>query len=369
LEDYDRSIHCLEKAIDLEPQSAIAHAYLSSTQGSRVHFAPNGQLVKRAEAEAREALRLNPDIPETHRTLAGALYQRNEFTEALEEQLRAIEVGGPEEHVTSSRAMTLIQIGQPGRALSWLDMANHWASAPGSYESLVGDCWMLLTEDEKAEAAYQRAMELRPESPNGWVGLCHLRLLQGKVDAARKLISENGAQWFGGADAVNDNHPAEIRAQVEFFSRNYSEAEKLYAQLNASNPSGGVFSYGALSYASCLGRIQQIFGKQAEAQSILEATLTTESAIPSRSNDPATIYRIAAIEATLGRVETALRDLQAAAAAGWLDYRSLQLDPRFDSIKGEPRFHDTISALKTRVLELKGQTGQPIKMALRQNND
>jgi hypothetical protein len=110
-------------------------------------------------------------------------------------------------------------------------------------------------------------------------------------------------------------------------------------------------------------------GKQAEAQSTLEDALARESAIPSKSNDPATIYRIAAIEATLGRVETALRDLQAAAASGWLDYRSLQLDPRFDLIKGEPRFHDTISALKTRVLELKGQTGQPIKMALSQNKD
>jgi tetratricopeptide (TPR) repeat protein len=233
------------------------------------------------------------------------------------------------------------------------------ASTPGSYEFLVGDCWTLLAEDGKAEAAYQRAMELRPESSNGWVGLCHLRLLQGNVEAARKLITENGTQSFGGADAVNDNHPAEIRAQVEFFKRNYSEAEKLYGQLVKNNPGGGVFSYGALSYASCLGRIRQALGKQAEAKSTLEAALTTESAIPSRSNDPATIYRIAAIEGSLGRIETALDELHAAAAAGWLDYRSLQLDPRFDSIKGDPRFRDTLSALKSKVSELRRENINP----------
>lgn len=369
LEDYDRSIRCLERAIALEPRSAIAHAYLSSTQASRVHFAPDGHLLKRAEAEAREALRLNPDLAETHRTLAGALYQRNEFAEALEEQLRAIEVGGPEEHVTSSRAMTLIQVGQPGRALPWLDMANHWASAPGSYESLIGDCWTLLTEDDKAEAAYHRAMDLRPESPNGWIGLCHLRLLQGDAKSARRLIIDNEEQRVEDMIAVNDNHPAEIRAQVEFFSRNYPEAEQFYSRLSKSNPDGGIFSYGSLSYASCLGRARQSLGKQAEAQSILEGALARESAIPSRFNDPATCYRIAAIEASLGHVNIALRYLEAAITAGWLDYRSLQLDPRFDGISQDRRFRDFISKVKTRVIELKGQASQPMNITTTQQAD
>ncbi len=73
VEDLDRSIRCLEKAIELEPRSAIAHAYLASTIGGRDHFAPEPRELERAQAEAKEALRLAPELPDAHRALAGVL--------------------------------------------------------------------------------------------------------------------------------------------------------------------------------------------------------------------------------------------------------------------------------------------------------
>jgi hypothetical protein len=85
--------------------------------------------------------------------------------------------------------------------------------------------------------------------------------------------------------------------------------------------------------------------------------------------DPATCYRIAAIEASLGHVNIALRYLEAAITAGWLDYRSLQLDPRFDGISQDRRFRDFISKVKTRVIELKGQASQPMNITTTQQAD
>ena len=54
-------------------------------------------------------------------------------------------------------------------------------------------------------------------------------------------------------------------------------------------------------------------------------------------DDAESLYRLAAAEAVVGRNEEALRDLRLAAAAGWLDYRSPQLDPRFDSVSEDTR--------------------------------
>jgi hypothetical protein len=44
--------------------------------------------------------------------------------------------------------------------------------------------------------------------------------------------------------------------------------------------------------------------------------------------------------------------LRAAAAAGWLDYRSLQLDPRFDGIRNDSRYQKTFETMASRVLFL-----------------
>jgi len=48
---------------------------------------------------------------------------------------------------------------------------------------------------------------------------------------------------------------------------------------------------------------------------------------------------------------------------GWLDYRSLQLDPRFDTIAGEPRFRQVISVLINKVMGLKRSAGQSKNLA------
>jgi serine/threonine protein kinase/tetratricopeptide (TPR) repeat protein len=360
IDDYDRSIRCLAKALEIEPNSAIAHAYLSSTEVSRTHFVPDPQLLDHAEKEARNALRLDRDSPEAHRALAGVFFQRNALVDALEEQLQAIEVGGPEERVASFIGMTLMALGQPHRALGWLEMANHWAALPGSYDTLMGDCWSLLADDDRAAAAYHRAIDLRPEVPDGWVGLCHLYLLQGDVDIARKVHEENWSRTKNYEAVINDNHPNEMLAQIELFARNYQAAEHLYSQLARSHPAGGIASYGGLSYASALGRLRQSLHEEAGAASLLQECLARETAASSAHSNLASLYRIAAIESSLGQKNSALEHLRAAVSAGWIDYRSLRLDPRFDTVADDARFDEIISALTTKVSELRRQTGQPV---------
>jgi serine/threonine protein kinase/tetratricopeptide (TPR) repeat protein len=363
IEDFDASIRCLEKAIQIEPTSAIAHAYLSSTQGARAHFVPDPYLLQRAEQEAREALRLEPNIPDGHRALAAVFFHRNEFAAALEEQLAAIEAGGPEERGASFIGWTLMTLGQPDRALDWLNMAKHWTSGPGSHDSLIGDCWTLLNDDQNAELAYRRSMDLRPDSPDGWVGLCYLRLLQGNLSAARQLCEENRAQFRAYEGTFNDNHPSAMVARTELFSRNYRAVEPLYSELVRRNPVGGTASYGAMSYASALGRIRQAMGDEAGGHSVLKECLALELEREPSSMNPVALYRIAAIEASLGDLDAALRRLRAAVTAGWIDYRSLLIDPRFDALAGDPRFQEILSTLKARVSGLRRQTGQPMTMA------
>ncbi len=360
VEDLDRSIGCLERAIAIEPRSAIAHAYLASTIGGRDHFAPDPRGLERAEKEAKEALRLAPNLPEAHRALAGVFYQRGNFSGALEEQLRAIESGGPEEHVAGFIGMTLRKLGRPERALGWLTMAQHWASRPGDYDALIGDCWTLLGDDAKAERAYRRSMDLRPDFSEGWVGLCHLRLLQREMGEARALVGQNRER--SNRRNASDTAPDEITAQVEFFARNLPEAKRLYLGLRDRASGSGISHYGAITYSSALGRIEQLLGAEPAGRALLEQARVREMTdLP--PNDPANRYRLAAIESALGQTEAALDHFRAALAAGWVDNRSPGLDPRFDTLAADKRFQALLSDLATTMAEKRRQTGQPQPMA------
>jgi len=366
IEDYDRSIRCLDRAIKIEPRSAIARSYLCSTQIARFHFLPDANLLEQAEKEAREALRLAPDLPEAHRALAGVFVHKDNFAGALEQQLGAIEVGGPEERVASLIGTTLITLGQPDRALGWLELAKQWAVLPGDYDALIGDCWTLLGDDEQAESFYRRSIDLRPEITEGWVGLCHLRLLQGDIVTARRVWQENQSHTTPNAN-VNNNSP-KVLAQIEFFSRNYREAERLYRDLADKEPTGGAGFYGGVSYTSALGRIIQALGDQSASQALLAQSLRTELAAQKNALNPDAQYRIAAIKSSLREKASAIKYLRAATAAGWIDYRSLRLDPRFDALAEDPDFLQIITSLTTKVAELRRQVGQPMAMALKGAN-
>jgi tetratricopeptide (TPR) repeat protein len=70
-------------------------------------------------------------------------------------------------------------------------------------------------------------------------------------------------------------------------------------------------------------------------------------------NNPDALYGLAAIESSLGQREEALRHLDKAVDAGRLDYRSLELDPRFDSLHEDPRFRAVCQKMADRVSSLR----------------
>ena len=355
-EDLDRSLRCLEKAVELQPKSAIAHAYLASTAAGRIHFGWNEQLLARAEKEAKHALALEPRLPEAHRALAGVYFQTGNYRDALEEQLRAVETGGPEELVAGFLGMTYGRLGQPVRSLAWLEMARQWTTRPGDYDPNIGDCWAELGEDEKAERAYRRSIELRPEQSTGWVGLAHLRLLEGDFAAARQICQQNYARAL--RDHPSDTWPEAIAAQIAFFSRDFAEAERLYRKLAAQDQSNGEAFYGEVTYDSALGRIEQAHPAETRSAATLERAREVELRSPFGANTAQVHYRLAALEASLGHPEKAIERFQLAVAAGWSDARSPRLDPRFDAIAQNTRFQQILSTLEARLAGLKQQANQ-----------
>lgn len=358
IDDFDRALRCLQRAVDLEPRSSIAHAYIAIAAAGRTHCVRDEDLLARARREAELALDLDPESPVAHRALAGVYYLQGKFPEALEEQIRAVEAGGPEERSVMSIGTILFRLGRPAYALGWFEMARRWATLPGEFDAWIGDCWTQMGDDERAESAYRRALALRPELSDGWIGLCRLRLLQGNAGEARRFWNEKGDRLRTSNDS--DRKPELMAAQLEFYTRNYAEAERLYRALAEKDMRAGEDFYGAVGCGSALGRLRQLLGDEAGGRRLLEECLAREIARPAVSQNPAALYEIAAIESSLGKHDLTLEHLEAATAAGWIDFRSLRLDPRFDSVAQDPRFKSLSSSVSRSVAEMRRQASQPI---------
>ena len=343
---FDRARSCFEKALQLEPRSALTHAYLASSAAARTHWVTDTTLLSYAEREAQEAFRLAPDSGEVLRILAGVDYQRGQLREALEAAFRAIETNPSNAKTFALLGMIFNELGRPDQGLHWFELARK--SEPGAYDSDLGDCWAALGDYEKARTAYERAIDLHPERSQGWVGLTRLYLLEADFAKARALcLQDRGFDQ----EAIDR---AQLTAQIEFFARNLSEAQRLYGRLDESNHDGGAAFYGNVSYGSALGRIGISQSHSIDARAMLQECLAKEmQQSESAPDNPDILYRISAIESSLGENEPAVEHLEAAVSAGWIDYRSLSLDPRFDAISNDTRFQAILGKLKLKVEDLR----------------
>ena len=348
--DFDRAIALFQKAIEAEPSSSLAHSYLAIAATSRTHFVAEMRFLELGKTEARRALELDPNSVAGHRALAGVYYQEGKYHEALEEQMRTIEIGGVGERIAAFVGLTLHRLGRPDRALSWYEIGVKLQERPGEIETPLGDCWAELGDDALAFKNYDRAMELKPGSSQGAVAKARLHLLRGELKEARDLC----------LDRSKNNDPGEmvqVAAQIEFFARNWAAAEELYARLAKGDAHGGGSFYGAVTYQSALGRTKQARDQNDAAIALLRESLDQETTNLGRQpNNPHAAYRVAAVEASLNLVEPAFQHLRQAIALGWLDYRSLQKDPRFDSLRVNPELDTLIDGLSAKVAELRSKT-------------
>lgn len=349
--DFDNAIALFRKALRAEPDSALAHSYLAMAATARIHYNADLSFLELGKNEADKALLLAPESGEAHKAKAGVCFQLGKFTEALEEQLRAIETAGLEERVVNFVGQTLDMLGRPDQALNWYALPSQRARTPGEADALAGDCWVKLGDDEQAVQAYKRASEYRPDFCEGVVGIAHVRLLQGDFAGAREML--RSATW----NRYEREYTDQLAAQIEFFARDFRAAEQLYRNLAESNPGGGGSYYGAVTYKSALGRARQALGDSKGAKTLLEVCLKKEAAALDRaSENPEAAYRLAAVESSLDMPDAALVHLGRAITSGWIDYRSLNLDPQFDSLHGNPAFQTIVSNLSSKVADMRSRT-------------
>jgi serine/threonine protein kinase/tetratricopeptide (TPR) repeat protein len=361
--DMDRAIACFEAAIREEPQSILARSYLAMAYMGKDILTSQPDFTEKALRLARETVDLSPTDPTANRAscVVHATYGR--YKDAIDYGFRALEYGDRSERAFGQIAFIWHMAGDPTKAIKWYEKAKASQHQPADYESLIGDCWTDLCLDERARVAYQSAADLRPDQPGGWIGLCRLKVLAKDWNGARELYSSQVDHYTGSPAS------REMAAFVEFLARKYDLAEYFYTELSRTDPLGGGRNAGssAVDYRSAVARLKLEKKEPAAARSLLtECILSQQSRLKFAPNDMLALYNLAAAEAMLGEVVSCLRDLQSAIDSGWIDYRSTQLDPRFDAVRESPEFKRLLSGLAMHVADLGRQSPAATKVVTNQ---
>jgi tetratricopeptide (TPR) repeat protein/tRNA A-37 threonylcarbamoyl transferase component Bud32 len=345
--DLKRAETILRRAVARQPRSCEVYWQLARVLSMQAAFTSNRSLLPEAEAVGRRAVELEPNNGDAHFMLAAVCYNLGRFREGLDQLALAFECNGPFSRGTNVAAQIYDTIGRPDLSLQWHFVGQKTEPHPAEDSASIGDSWALLEVDDRAQRLYERFAELHPEKPEGWMGISRLLLFHGELDQARAVTIENRKHH------TDFSYSEQMAAEVEFYTRHFPQAMDLYQKLFGGDADGGGGFYGAVSYRSALGRLKMDTAPSEGQQLLEEARHYEENLLREIPENPDTLYRLAAVESSLGQVQAALDYLNRAFKAGWIDHRSLRFDPRFDSIRPDPNFNKLLEAMRAHVASLR----------------
>jgi serine/threonine protein kinase/tetratricopeptide (TPR) repeat protein len=350
--DLVRAIDSFRKAIEIDPAYAQAHAMLGTAYGLMA-LQPGRDWLAQADEETATALKLAPMLPESRLAHGEILARHGQLHASIDECVTAYELDPVAARIAAKVGDTYYRTGRPDIAIRWYEKATRRDVRP-LYADTLGDAWMDLGDFEKAEVAYKIAAVFHPDLPAAVAGLTRLALFRGNHDEARKQSDMARSKY-------KDNpQPIMTAALVEFFTRHFDAAEQYYREASAFGQHRGVDFPGCVRFTSALGFIQRLSGKRARQGTALlqESRAVDQQETASAPENPRSWYSLAADESALGNQEAALAALERSIETGWIDYHSMNLDPRFDAIRATPRFQQAIAQLKQAVRQMAERTKQ-----------
>jgi hypothetical protein len=124
------------------------------------------------------------------------------------------------------------------------------------------------------------------------------------------------------------------------------------------NREGGVdFRYpGAVRFLSAIAFIHEQMGVSDGQDLLSDALALDQKEVSAAPGNPARLYSLAADYAALDQPTAAIITLEKAIEAGWIDFRSTTLDPRFDAIRATPGFQRATAQLHQSISEMAERT-------------
>ena len=189
--DEERSDDCIRRAVALDPNYALAWAYLSPRYGGD----------PRARQAAERALQLDPALPDA-RLAMGLWYERREWNWAAadKEFKRALELAPNYAVALQASSILAMKLGRFEEAIALAQRGTERDPiSPDAFEQL-GHALRHAEQWSEAEAAFRRALEISPRNPYARAYLGFVLSNQGHSQAAlneMRQVSDEAVRLWG----------------------------------------------------------------------------------------------------------------------------------------------------------------------------
>jgi TolB-like protein/Flp pilus assembly protein TadD len=186
-----RAMVPLEQAVALDPDFALAWAYLSAARSlAYANGVPSSDLAESALEAARRAMALAPDRAESYWALGS--YRRlveRDFARAVEVFRGGLGVSPGDVNLLRGVGLALMESGQLEPALDPLRRAQELDPRSFRVSTVLGDVFMRLRRPREAREAYDRALALAPAHLDILKRKVRTHLDEGDVDGARAVVA------------------------------------------------------------------------------------------------------------------------------------------------------------------------------------
>ncbi len=333
-QDNENAVALFEKALQLDPNLALAHAGLADCYAQKTYqFGFPAVWTEKAIMASRKALSLDPDLAEAHKALGFTHAIQGRLGEALKCYYRAVELNPNYSAPITNIAVILEQQGKYFEALQWTQRALSLnPGAPISYFN-VGDVFWDLHDIDRAEEWYQKALSLGPDYEPA-------RLAMSRLHVARKDYPE-ALKECQKALSVNSTSIRSLRAagHALLASGDLGKAEEYYRKVLAVGPNQDA--------AIHLSLILWKRGARDEARQLSEPVVrASHGEIAGGKESWQSRWAIAVVRAAQGDAGEAMSWLEKAAEAGWRPPPGAWDDPHYENLLGNERFRNLTASLK-----------------------
>jgi serine/threonine protein kinase/Tfp pilus assembly protein PilF len=346
-QDNQNAIKLFKKALELDPNYALAYAGLGDAYGQAVNkFGSGRQWNDTGIVYSQKAITLDPNLAEGYKALALCYVNNMKLREAVELNKKALERNPNYFSAVGNIGFDYWYMGKYDEALPWMKKSVSLNPAFAFGYSGVAVVYRDLLEDDKAMQWFNKALELQPDLVDVRLGLAQMYTLEEKfpkaLEQAEKILSS----------FPNETRALILMGDIRIAMGDFRTAKEFYEKAIADS---------ALESApkTELDLILWKTGRPEDALKMFsKRTIELQKALAEGNESGDVPYELASIYAIQENREEAYRWLQRAVDMGWRNYRSALIDPSFEKLRNEDAFEKIIEGVKAQVNTMRKRVEQ-----------
>ncbi len=340
-EDNEQAIEFFKKALDLDPNYALAYAGLGDAYSRKSLFSDRrSEWLDLATEMSKKAIAKGPGFAEGYKALGLAIETAGNFHEALDAYYKAVALNPNYAPVVVSIGTVNYSLGKYDEAVKWLRKGTELQPGFARYYALVGFQYYHLNYDRQARVWLERALEFQPGDVFPQLVLIYLDISAQKQDEAKARLSK-----------LVKAHPDErnvldAAGDLALLSGDDSRAKDYYEKLSQLTSLLG-------SPGNKLACALIKLGESARASKILDENLAFCLSDPGLDRPGSeSRYYIAQAYALQQKRAEAIDSLRKAIELGYRE-RWIFLDPLLENIRGEVPFKKVIEDLQNQIAAMR----------------